>query len=107
MDLKGFDHDGRRWMEGDFEGRFFALDEHGQRLMLETPTYGYRCFEGDTNASADVFTGTCVGVVKTGADAFQWLHGDPTVEPWRIHRETESAAHVTVPLGGDDAGQAE
>ncbi len=105
MDLKLFDHDGRRWVEGTYEGRFFALAESGSRVMLETPTYGYRCFEGDMTSEA--FRGACVGVVKDGKDAFAWIHGDPTVEPWRIHKRTKKAARVLIPLGESDATAAE
>ena len=105
--LKGYEHDGRRWMEGSFEGRFFALDEHGERMMLETPLYGFVCYDGTTNDTADLYRGASVGVVKDGKSAFAWLHGDPAVEPWRIHRKTQRAAKIAIPLGDSGADSAQ
>lgn len=105
MDLKAFEHNGGRWMEGEYQGRLFALDEHGARLMLDTPIYGFRLYEGQTNDAATTYTGRCVGVLKDNIKALAWVCGDTTVKPSRIL--IGSASTVTIPLGDDYADPAE
>lgn len=100
MDLKFYDHDGRRWMEGDFEGRWFMLSEDGTRLVLETPMYGYGCFEG---ATADDFTGHRVGVLCDRQHACEWVCGTNTRDPQRIDRENQTRGDLTIPLGTPEA----
>jgi len=85
--VKYFEHDGRRWMEGENSGRWFALNEDGTRLVIETPTSGHWCYIGET--VAERFTGTLMGMLSDTRRALVWLfESDPTVEPREIHRKT-------------------
>jgi hypothetical protein len=95
MDLKAFEHEGHRWLEGEHEGRWFALDEDGARLMIETPLYGFTCYRG---ATAEDFSGESVGVVNDRRKAFAWVIGDVSVDPWPIHKPGQAAARIAVPL---------
>jgi hypothetical protein len=99
MDLKFYDHNGRRWMEGEFEGRWFALNEEGNRLVLETPLYGFGCFMGMT---LDDFSGHRVGVLGKRVDACMWLMDIGGQEPQRIDRPNQKRRRLTVPLGASE-----
>lgn len=105
--LKLYEHEGVRWVEGDYEGRFFALAEDGERLMLETPSYGFKCFVGDMGETGEAYEGACVGVLWSRGTAFRWLHGDPTIDPCCVDRRQHGKKLVTIPLEDGDAAPAE
>ena len=98
MDLKFYDHNNRRWMEGEFEGRWFALHEDGDRLVLETPMVGHGCFTGTTNR--DGFAGRRIGVLQERAAATAWLFNVAVTAPQRIDRQNHTRGKIRIPIPG-------
>lgn len=77
--LKCFEHQGTRWIEGHHEGQWFAVDEHGERLILARHAQMVGCYTGETIAR--VFHGERVGLLSSIPKAFRWLRDDPISEP--------------------------
>jgi hypothetical protein len=100
MDLKFFDHDGRRWMEGEYEGRWFALNEDGDRLVVEGHRSRYGCYIGAT--SDDAFSGKPMGSLNGMVRAMAWLfESDPTQEPWITDRARDGTLTIPVPSAAE------
>jgi len=82
-------------MEGEHHGRWFALNEDGTRLVIETAMFGQTCYVGTT--TDDAFTGEPAGVLKTARKALAWMfESDPTLEPWPIDRKKRTPITVSI-----------
>ena len=97
--MKYFEHDGRRWMEGEHEGRWFALNEDGDRLVWEKTAGGFLCCMGSCNSAADTFTGESCGVLNNPKRAMAWLYeSDPSVEPTAVRERRPVVLSITEPV---------
>jgi hypothetical protein len=96
--MKGFEKDGDRWAEANWEAKLLMFNEDFSRAIIEAPPYGFRCFTG-TVEEGEIFNGESEGVLNTGKKAILWMLDKPTADlPMSIDGKSAKVRTLRVPL---------